>query len=82
MLKSLQNHFKTCAQMIDEEAQNIGKQKLNQQGGHNNEQGFHCSQNYSCVQVIHASDIEYKFFHLITESINRDTKRYYETIYK
>lgn len=83
MLKSLQNRFKTCAQMIDEEAQNIEKQKLNQQDEQNDHQGFRSSQNYSCVQVIHPSDIEYRFFHLITESINRDTKRYFlETIYK
>jgi len=31
LLKSMQNHFRACAQMIDEEAENIGKQKLNGQ---------------------------------------------------
>jgi len=49
LLKSMQNHFKACAQMIDEEAENIGKQKLNGQGEQNCQQGFRSSQNYTCV---------------------------------
>lgn len=77
LLKSMQIRFKSCAKMIEEEGQNVDQIKVNGQVEQNDQHPLESDQNFPCRQVIYVSEVEIKFFHLITDHINKDSRRYF-----